>query len=70
MLGLMGYLHLAIGFTWLLDAYLGFRLDAYPFLYPFDAATRQLLGMTLLMTGSLIEWMRIRRSNREILYYS
>ena len=68
MMGLIGFALIAVGFTWILDAQFGFRVEVAPYLYPFDLATRQLLGIPLLATGIIMEWLKFRWSRREMLH--
>ncbi len=67
MLRIVGYGLMAVGMTWIYEALLGFRIDAARHLYPLDAATRQVSGVVFLASGILIEWMKSRKSKREIL---
>ena len=69
MLGTIGYVLIAVGFTWILDAHLGFRLEMAGLLYPFDLATRQLLGTSFLVAGTVFEWMKTRRVRKHTLHY-
>ena len=69
MLGTIGYVFIALGFTWILDAYLGFRIEVAGQLYPFDAATRQMLGVMFLAGGTILEWVRTKRIRRDTLNY-
>ncbi len=69
MLGTIGYVFIALGFTWILDAYLGFRIEVAGQLYPFDVATRQMLGVMFLAGGTILEWMRTKRIRRHTLNY-
>lgn len=69
MRGMIGYMLITVGFFWVVETHLGFRIEAAKQLYPFDFVTRQLLGVAFLATGTISEWMKSRRSRREMLYY-
>ncbi len=66
MMRMIGFALIAVGFTWIVDAQFGFRIEAARYFYPFDIATRQLLGIPLLATGILLEWLKSRWSRREV----
>jgi hypothetical protein len=68
MMRIIGFALIAVGFTWIVDAQLGFRVEAAQFFYPFDMATRQFLGFPLLATGILLEWLKSRWSRMEMLH--
>ncbi len=63
MLSAIGYIIIALGFTWILEAHFGFRVELSEYLYPFDAATRQMLGITFIAAGSFAEWKKTRHGN-------
>ena len=67
MLGIMGYVIIGVGFTWILEGYFGFRIDSIPELYPYNIATRQFFGLFFVGAGSILEWMNGKRSRR-VLY--
>lgn len=69
MLGTIGYVLIALGFTWILDAYLGFRIEMVQQIYPFDIATRQMLGIMFLAGGTILEWLKTKRIRRHTLNY-
>jgi len=68
MMRMVGFTLIAVGFTWILEAQFGFRVEVAQYFYPFDMATRQLLAIPLLATGILMEWLKSRWSRREMLH--
>ncbi len=63
MLSAIGYIIIALGFTWILEAHFGFRVELSEYFYPFDTATRQMLGVTFIAAGSFAEWKKSRRAD-------
>ncbi len=69
MLGATGFVLIAVGFTWILDAYLGFRIEMAQQIYLFDIATRQSLGIMFLVGGTILEWLKTTRIRKHTLNY-
>jgi hypothetical protein len=67
MLTIIAQVLMILGFAWLIDTHLGFQLEVTPFLYPFDTATRQILGVPLLALGTFLEWFIASQDRKEML---
>ena len=70
MLGIAGFVFLALGFCWSLESLGDFRFEGVPYLYPFDEYIRRMAGSGLLLAGVVIEWILSRRRKRHHHDYS
>ncbi len=70
MLGIAGFVFLALGFCWSLESLWDFRIEGAPYLYPFDGSIRRMAGSGLLLAGVVIEWILSRRRKRRRHDYS
>jgi hypothetical protein len=58
---IIGFVLLIVGFGWLVDVILGFRIEGVAYSYPFSEKTRYLTGVALFVSGVIIEWLVTRR---------
>lgn len=68
-MGIIGFVLLAVGFGWIAEALLGFKIEGYAYAYPFSDEVRYLTGIALFVSGVIIEWLlarRIRHHHRHV----
>ena len=58
---IIGFVLLIVGFGWLVDVILGFRIEGVAYAYPFSEEARYLTGVALFVSGVIIEWLVARR---------
>ena len=60
-MGIIGFVLLAVGFSWIAEVLLGFRIAGSHYAYPFSEETRYLTGIAFIVSGAIIEWRLARR---------